>query len=474
MKKLSIYIIAIGFLFGCTDDLKDATDFTAVENQNLPESAIVGLTNSSSIWKDGIDRDLSITLNEILILAELGSDNYVNTQTFFSQFLDGLTIRVDDPDIRDTQFRIARLREAAKFGLETVGPNDSAYTTDTEAEYNFFEGMSYLFAGMYFSHLAQEELGTTFSSTENLTKAIASFDIAIGLNPKAEYYLAKARANYYLGNKADAVEAANNALGIQSDFLRPAKYDQENGPVNIMDNALFQRASFDDLQPLPTLDFLDPKYSFLEENVDQSVNYLKAEEAYFILAEAALSDGNLSGAQDHLRDLLSLVNNREVRTFSDQIEGRTQRDPGSRPDKATVVVNGRSGLVLDRQSGEISVPSISGTSLTLDEINGLTAADDDALELLYRTRQEVFIGEGLRFADMGVKLVIHENEILQNPNISDGDPGTTPVIPSFISAIIADLDGFTYDADAGTATTTINLNEVLVSNKTDDAVLPFH
>ena len=473
MKKISIYILVLGILFGCTDEFKDTTDFTSVENPNLSEESIVGQPNSASIWLRGIEREMALTLNEILILAELGSDNYVNTQTFFSQFLDGLTIRVDDPDIRDTQFRIARLRTSAKFGLETVGPNDPEYNQETEAEFNFFEGMSYLYAAMYFSALPQEELGVPVSAADNFASAITSFETAIATAPKAEYYLALARANYYAGNQAGAVNAAQQALALDGDFLRSAGFDQLNGPVNNMENALYQRATFDDFQPLPTLDFLDPKYSFLTPEIDPSVHYLKAEEAYLILAEANLADGNVGGAQTNLTDLLAVVATREVRTIDDTIEQRSQVDPGGRPDNAAVVVNGRAGLVLDRQAGDVSVPSVSGTSLTQADVNAIVN-DDAALVLLYRTRQEIFIAEGLRFADMGVKLVIHENEILQNPNVSDGDPSTIPVIPSFISAVVADLDAITYNAGAGTATTTIDLSAILVQNRTSDQVLPFH
>ncbi|RZT00364.1 tetratricopeptide repeat protein [Aquimarina brevivitae] len=475
MKKISIYIMAIGLLFGCTDDLKNATDFTSVENPNLSESSIVGQPNSSLIWLAGLEREMALTLNEILILSELGSDNYVNTQTFFSQFLDNLEIRIDDPDMRDTQFRIARIRVAAQFGLNQVGPGDSEYTSATEAEYNFFEGMSYLYAGMYFSALPQEELGVPVSSADNLASAIASFETAIALNPQPEYWLALARANYYLGNQTEAVTAAQNAIALDNDFLRSAQYDQLNGPVNLFENALYQRGTFDDLQPLPTLDFLDPKYSFLTPDRDQSVHYLKAEEAYLILAESNLANSNLLAAQNNLQDLLSLIDTREVRNIDDSIEQRP--DPSSvfddRPSSPSVVVNGRAGLVLDRQSGNIDVPTVSGTSLTSADVTAMTLGDA-ALELLYRTRQEVFIAEGLRFADMGVKLVIHENEILQNPNVSEGDLGTVAVIPSFIDAVKNDLDAINFVPGSNTATTVINLTEILVANKNSDQVLPFH
>lgn len=472
MKRIIITLCATLALGGCSDNFDDAVDFTQVENPNLSEQSVVGQPNSSAIWLAGIEREISLFLNEILILAELGSDNYVNTQTFYSQFMDDLDIRVTDPDMRDTQFRIHRMREAAQFGLNQVGPADPEYTAEIEAEYHFFEGMSYLYAAMYFSGLPQEELGPVLDSEQNYQEAITSFDAAIAANPQPEYYLARARANYYLGNKSEAVSAANEALALDPTFTREARYDAANGPTNDMENALFGRATFDDFQPLPTLDFLDPKYSRLTAAQDPSVHYLKAEEAHLILAEANITDGDLASAKSNLEDLVDLVETREVRTINDATEGRTQVAPGSRPNNSSVVVNGRSGLVLDRDES-VEVPSVSGTSLTQSEIDAIST-EDEALELLYRTRQEVFIAEGLRLVDMGVKLVVAQNEILQNPNVSEGDPATIAVIPPFIEAVIPQLDAITYDPAANTAQTAIDLNEILVANKNSDYVLPFN
>lgn len=471
MKNIILLVIVL-LTYSC-DDFNEVVDFAEVENPNLSQSSIIGQTNSSKIWLSGIERQMANVLNEILILAELGSDNYINTQTFFSQFLDELDIRITDPDIRDTQNQIARLAKMALFGLEQVGPGDPNYSNDLQAEFHFFLGVSRMYAGMYFSYLPQETLGTPVSSVDNFKSAITSFDNAIGLNGKAEYHLARARCHYYLGNKVEALNSANNALTADIDFTRVVNFDEKVNPDNTLEDALFERGTFDDFQPLPSLDFLDPKYSFLTSEKDSPVHYLKAEEAYLIIAEAHLADNMPSKAQQSLTDLLTLIGKREVRTIDDKIEQRTQVDAGSRPDKANVVVNGRTGLVLDRQAGKVKIPSVSGTSLTASEINTLKN-DDQGIILLYRTRQEVFIAEGIRFADMGIKLVIDENEILQNQNISKGDPGTTPIIPSFIDSVKKQLDDITYDKKAGTATTKLNVSEILVKNKTSNQVLPFH
>lgn len=471
MKKLIIFSLSL-LAISCTGDFGEVVDFKDVENPNLSESSVVGQPNSASIWLSGLERQLANVFNETLVLSELGSDNYVNTQTFYNQFMDALDIQITDPDMRDTQRQIQRLRELAVFGLDEVGPGDPNYDAATEAEFNYFEGLSYLFSAMYFSALPQEPVGVPVTSEAHYQNAITAFDAAIANNAQPEYYLAKARANYYLGNQSAAVTAATNALALSTDFSRFVLFDQANGPVNIFENALYQRATFDDLQPLPTLDFLDPKYSFLSTSQDAPVHYLKAEEAYLILAEANLADNNIGPARTNLTSLLDLIGTREVRNIDDSIEQRTQVEEGSRPDSDDIVVNGREGLVLDRQSGMVDIPSVSGTSLTSDDIAAMQ--DDDAgLSLLYRTRQEVFIAEGLRFVDMGVKLVIDENEILLNENINEGDFGTTPVIPAFITAVVADLDAINYEPGSTTASTVINLNDILVANKSSDAVIPF-
>lgn len=475
MKKIQniIPLFALIIFIGCDDSvINDSVDFLEVQNPNLNIESILGSENSASLWAEGLDRQVSIAYNEVVELAELGSDNYVNTQTFYSQLFDGLDIRTVDVAIRGFERVIGVIRSSSRIGLESVGPADPNYTSTTEAEFNYYLGISHLLSGMYFSTHPNGAGTAPISSEEHLGLAITSFTNAVNLNAMPEYHLAAARANYLLGNREEAISSSNAALALSTDFLRVARYDNANGPTNTFEAAIFGRGNFDDLQPLPTLDFLDPKYSFLSADVDASINYLKAEEAYLILAEANLANDNLSAAQENLRDLLDLIATREVRTFSDTVEDRSQIDPGGRPDNENVVVNGRANLVLDRQAGNVSVPSVSGTSLTNADIDNMMD-DDDALELLYRTRQEVFIAEGLRFVDMGVKMVITESEFLQNDNINEGDPGTIAVIPPFIASVATELDAFTYDAEAGTATTAINLNEILVENKNSDFVLPF-
>ncbi len=198
-----------------------------------------------------------------------------------------------------------------------------------------------------------------------------------------------------------------------------------------------------------------------------------------ILAEAAISDSNLNSAKSVMTDIVNLVGSRERSTFNNNQQDRTQLNPGSRPNNSDVQVRFSpgapliEGLVLDRKSGNVTVPTISGTSVSVADIDALNDLDD-ALETLYLMRQEIFIAEGRRLADMGIKLVISEVEYLANPNIDAGSPGTSPVIPPFIDSIKDELDAFDYDAAAGICTIRHNINRILVENKTSELVLPFH
>ena len=187
-----------------------------------------------------------------------------------------------------------------------------------------------------------------------------------------------------------------------------------------------------------------------------------------IIAEGSLADGDLSGAQTSMASLIGLVNSRSTSTFSDAVEDREDR-----PASPSVMVQASAadpligGLVLDRQAGNVTIPVISGTSVTDARVNAL-ADVPAALELLYLMRQEVFISEGRRFVDMGIKIPIHENEMLLNPSVEASH--LEPFIPSFMPS---DLDGFTFDETAGTVTISVNMNKVLVDNRTDPSVVPF-
>ena len=483
MKYLSYWILGLALIaFAC----EDPSDTFNPKNPNLSEDVVKGSINSAQKLLNGTERQLTLATNEVNKLAELASDNYVNTKTFFNQLVDKLTIDTKDDDLDDTQFAIHRLRELALTGLNDIGPADANYSANQQAEFRFFAGFSNLLAGEVFKTLPLTIGGPAASKAENLNAAVTQFSeglkVATDDFTKTSLLLARARAHYRLGNKQDAVTDATAAIALDPKFVRFAQFDQANASAlentsNEVQDALFDRGNFDDWQPLPRLDFLDPKYHGENPTTDVNAPILKIEEAHLIIAEAALADNNLAQAKTEMKNLLTVVNARPGATFNDAVEGRTQSAPGSRPDKADILVAAsptdppRAGLVLNRQAGNVTVPLISGTSVTAAMIDG-AATVDDALELLYLMRQEIFIAEGRRMTDLGVSLVVSEVESLANPNIKPED--TQAAIPPFLEPIKAELDAFTYNPATKTAVIMHNLNRILVQNKTSPFVLPFH
>lgn len=478
--KSGLFAIALA-LASC-----EAADPFETVNPNIGESDVIGVANSSLAWKAGLDRQMAITFNQIAVLSEIASDNYDNTNTFFNQFVDDFNIQWQDNDVNVAHRGIGRLREKALFGLNEVGPNDPAgYSDATRAEYNFYLGIAYLYAGEYYNALPQENKGPLVSKADNLNAAVNAFTAALAADPShVGAMLGRARAYYRLGDDVNAVSDANAALAADDDYVRFIQFDPVNSQGNNngfdytksnMQLALQERGGFDDLQPLPTLDFLDPKVYSISGSQDSDIPLLKAEEAHLIIAEAAIANNNLPGAATAMNNLLALIATRPSNTFDDSTEDRSQRDPGGRPDTSAVTVNGRAGLVLDRKAGPVTVPAISGTSADAAEITAaVTAGEDAMLTLLYRMRQEIFIAEGRRFADIGLSYVISEVEALQNENIGAGHPSTVSSLPAFLTAIATEADEFDYDAAALTCTVTHDLNAIIVANKADDAVCPFH
>lgn len=472
---LAATLLSVG---GC-----ELVDPTEVTNPNLTEEAILSTANPMTPWIRGVRRQLALATNEHVVLTEIGSDNYENTQTFYNQNLDDLTIRPVDSDINILQRELHRLREMGDYGLMAVAEADESTTPNQIAELHFMKGYSYLLSGEYFTYLPIEQGGEAVGWRTFLDSAIQSFTLAEGSTDteiSAAASLGKARANYKLGNKAEAVSSAQAAISKSPNLVYYAQFDQAQTPVNRAQTAMYDRGNFDDLQVLPRLDFLDPKYYFRGASEASPVALLKIEEAHLIIAEAQISDNSLSAAEATLKGLLELVNGRTVSTFSNDQQDRTELNPGSRPDNSDVAVAAspedplREGLVLDRKSGNISVSTISGTSVDESMIEEAMASDVSALELLYLLRQEIFIGEGRRLADMGVRLVISEIEYLANENIDEDHPGTVPVIPAFIDSIKDELDAFDYNASAGTCVIKHNVNRIIVENRSNEWVAPFH
>lgn len=475
---LSLMLVALLGWAGC--DLLDPSNVT---NPDTTEDSILDLPAVAGPWLNGLERQTALVYNEIVVPAEISTDNYANTNNFYLND-DALAFISDkDQSIEDLQFALGDLRESAIFGFTTVREQDENTTNDQLAEFHFFKGLAHLLSGMYFKSLPAENNGPPVSSAEQLQLAVSEFDEALGLSTGGDkevgYHLGKARAYYYLGDKANAVAAADAAIAADGndDYVRFAKYDGANNLTaddNTAQSALFGRAS-DDLQPLPRLDFLDPKYTSFRKTGDDEddIPILKIEEAYLIKAEASVADGNVGAAQQTLTSLLGVVAARPLFTLVDSNERRSETTPGSRPAsdgwqiKASPQDEFRTGLTLTRNNpnAEIQVPIISGTSVDAAMISAANSVDA-ALELVYLMRQEIFMAEGIRAADLGIKWPVHENEALFNGDVTAED--RQPIIPSFLPR--NSMDTFSIDFTAQEVVIDVNMNRVLVENK---SALPF-
>jgi tetratricopeptide (TPR) repeat protein len=468
MKKISLILLAIAIAFvGC-----DLIDGTNVTNPDLTLDNAVAAANSAELWLAGVERRTALVMNSFLVTAELSTDNYVNRNTFYNQNVDDGIIRSIDTDIENTNFQFARLRNQANFGINSVIPDHDpgAAGTATEAELYFYLGYAYLLAAENMTSLPAEPEGVPQGPAVHFDLAISAFTQANSIAADPSYDLALARAHYGAGNKQQAVQFANAAISSgPADYVRYIEFDGiALLTSSTIQNAVYDRQTFNDLQPLPRLDFLDPKYGDLPGIQESPIPMLKMEEAHLIIAEAHLSDNNLNLAKEKMQDIIGLVDSRPTRAFNETEEGRIGNTMfPQRPNSSNFVVRAdanspfREGLVLDRNEATI-VPTISGTSVTSDMVDALTDGTE-ALRTLYLLRQEIFFGEGRRMFDLGVRWPVSNVEALNNPNVSDAD--TQPVIPSYIPTPYFTMNEFDADFDTFEVTIAIDMNRVIAEQR---------
>ncbi len=454
-------LLTVAFV-GC-----DLLDSTNVDNPNVLQETALENPNPLERWTLGLERQTALLLNATLDYTSIATDNYVNTQTFYNQNADALAFLSSDVDVDEMFFDMNDLRETAEFGKHRVVPADEDPSPDNLAELDFFEGMAHIFLGEHFRAAPLDSASAPVSPSRHYQEADSLLQEAIesGNGDQVAYHLAQARAYYNDGNLSKARSRAQEVLNMDDEYVRFVEYDNQNGPTNVMQDALYDRTTLDDFQPLPRLDFLDPKYGVSGAEEDP-IPLLKAEEAHLILIEAELAEQDLSGAQDEMRELLDLVNTvREARVVDESTEGRLHQNPEGtpRPNSSDIEVRAspddpfRSGLILDRTE-ETEVPGVSGTSVTESRINNLGTMQE-AWELYYLLRQEIFMAEGRRFVTFNLKLPLPRNERLLNPNVEE----TARSIPDFI--VGQPLDGYTWDQEADQVTIDVNMNRVLANNR---------
>jgi len=456
----------------------DAIDPTQVSNPTTTDDDLAQATDPTAALLPGLRAQFARMINAYVVATEVISDNYSVHGTGLNQTMD--EPGTVTPDIFNgtgtsasgVYWNVQELRALADFVIDEIAPNDPGAPPALVAEAHYYRGMAFLTMGEVFSNVPHEEDGQTQGADVALTRAISDLQAGAGFGAQANAALA--RAHRLLGDAGAAASAANAVLGASSDFLYAPAYDE---PVLANTSVFFLvLRALQEMQPLPRLDFLDPKYT----ERDSPIPIAKAEEMHLILAEAALASGNVGEARSHLASAITLAKSRGMVSFDD-IDERRNADLSLRPRSAEIMVRAdadspyRAGLVLNRPSDGLQIPYTSGTSLSADSIAAL-GSETEVWHALWLARQEILFLEGRRMADLGIKLPMMLREIDQNDNINEGDPGTVPIVPGYIPAspqyamdIYTPLD--LYDGvDPGApllkteVTVHVDMNKVLVAN----------
>jgi len=445
-------------------------------NPNVDEDAFLNSDNPMETWVNGTEKEFAIHISDFVELMEILSDNYFNNYTRSSKVFDIPQLLYTDADVTNLQRYVGTLREMADYGLDIVAKADKNTTQQDRFHLLYIKAYAFILAGDFFRALPMDVGGDVVEWKGHMEKAIEILDTALPLaennEQRAFIHTLYARAAYRMGNRQMAVQHAKEALNASPDLCKQVVFDSKNGVLSHAQEPIWG----DWFQPLPRLDFLDPKYFQLTSTDQSPITIAKAEENYLILAEAALAENNLQEAKTQLTLLLQLVKSRPVQTgINDQLEGRYNGGLKSFPNDPTYRVQAspedslRSGLIIDRKPPHlIDISYISGTSVTQGMIDQLDN-HDAALELLYLMRQEIFIAEGRRPADLGIRLPLCEVEAA---NVANAASYTEAWIPSFVPLNYG-LDDFKVDDVAKTVTITYNMNKVIVKNAKSDDVAPF-
>lgn len=445
-------------------------------NPNVGEDTFLASDNAMETWMNGVEKELAVCMSDYVSLMEILSDNYYNTYSRSSKVFDIPQLLYTDVDVTNLQRHVGSLREMADYGLNTVAKHDRNTTDDDLFKLQVVKGFSLILAGDFFRALPMKNGGEVVEWQQQLATAVEVLGKAIGLastqEKRALVNTLCARAAHRLGNRAQAVAFAQKAIEEAADFCHQVHFDHKNNVLNNAQSAIGGNW----FQPLPRLDFLDPKYHLTSNDEQLPIVVAKAEENFLILAEAALAENQLSEAKKWMKSLLALVEKRPVRKeVNDQLEGRDGGGIRRYPNSSEYRVRAsekdslRVGLVIDRHEPNlITVPFISGTSVTEAMVNGL-AQHDDALELLYLLRQEIFFAEGRRPADLGIRMPVCEVEAAKAGNAA---PFTQALVPDFIPMNYG-LDDFVIDDPSKTVTIKYNMNRIIVEHAHTLDVVPF-
>lgn len=430
----------------------DFLDPTRVENPQTTTQDLANAKEPTAALIPGVRAQFARALGAVVVTSETVSDNYSIHAT-------GLSKEVDDPyliipsvgmingtGLTGAYWNLQELRALADFVLNDIAAQDAKAKPAQVAEAHFYRGMAFLMQAENFVAVPVAPDSDPVPASELLNRAVQDFQQALTRGAADDVAIqtraALARAYRLQGNAALAQQAATAALAARGNFAITQRYD-----VSQLQNApfifLIARPG-QEMQPLPRLDFLDPKYL----SADAAIPFAKAEEMHLIVAEAAMAGGNFAAGRQALAEAVALANSRPTVGFVDN-DPRKNADLTLRPRDAVITVRAdatqpfQSGLVQGNGlaqaaqgkniRGAVVVPIISGTSLTRDQVLSIPTSNPEALiRALYLARQEIFFLEGRRMSDLGIRLPIAQREIDSSPRIEENSPGTSVQVPNYI------------------------------------------
>lgn len=474
--------LALTMAFGMVVGGCEFLDPTNVENPRTTASDLANAEEPTGALLPGLRAQFARTISAVVSTAENVSDNYS---------IHGTGINKDFDDPRNVTPQVANatgtggggaywnsqeLRALADFVL-SVAADDATATADQVAEARFYRGIALILLGENFGAAPIERDGQALSSDALIQAAVTELQGAASGAFATQANAALARGYRWLGDAASAKTAAVAALASDPNFAFLREYD--SATLTNTPHAFLVTRALQEMQPLPRLDFLDPKFLSREAGIA----YAKAEEMHLIMAEAEFAAGNYSQGRDHLVNAITTANLRGTTMYTDN-DQRLNADLSIRPRDASIMIRAdasspfRANLVLNRPDATIPVPEISATSLSADSVAMIPTSDSGSLwHALHLARQEILMLEGRRMADLGIKLPMMQREIDQNPNINDGDLGTVSIVPSYIPPG-EEMDLFSpaspYDADEVLTTTEVTINVDMNAVLTSNNVTPFN
>lgn len=455
---------AVLLVSGC-----DFLDPTSVTNPNTTTEDLANANEPTAALLPGLRAQMARAVRAVVQTSALVSDDMeIAFTNVTGELSDPYQVSPDGGSYNSTgaigaYWNTQELRAFADFVIDSIAPGDATATDAQLAEAHYIRGMAYLLQGENFVAVptAPSQAPTPWDGLLGLAED--DFTAALALDPSASLRVrlnaALARTHRALGNVAEAETFANATLGLDAEFVAMQVYT-----AGEIENPFSTETRT--YQPLPRLDFLDPKYVARNSGIPVA----KAEEMHLILAEVEMTRGDYEDAAALIAEAVALAHTRPTGSINDT-DARLNPNLSVRPRSSDMLVAAeagaplRGGLVLTRP-GPVTVPTVSGTSLDADSVAALTDPQE-IRHAFWLARQEIFYLEGRRVHDLGVRMPIIRLEIDSSPAIADGDAATEVQVPDYIPAGV--IDGFSprdpYEAGTTEIVIGIDMNRVLAEER---------